>query len=160
MNSRRLKNVFYGLRGSMKRNSRNLLTLCDYASKNQVHLGQSTMYCVYVMTRLLNLRNWRALDPIRTLLPHPKWRRVLGFGWFDEDPSLDVGESYEYRITGFFPIEDLTDRIYSFHTIPSHTALPSEFYLGNLRIRISQPVTVKLSPDTTNLGLARLADAV
>lgn len=98
-----------------------------------------------------------SLDSIRVLIPHPKWRRVLGFGWFDDDPSLSVGDTYEYRITGFFQIDDLTDRIYSFHTIPSQTALPSEFYLEGLRLRISQPTTVKLSPDTSNLGLAQLS---
>lgn len=98
-----------------------------------------------------------ALDPLLVLLSHPKWRRVLGFSWFDNDPSLEVGESYEYRITGSFPSEDLNDTVYSFHKVPSQTALPSEFYLGNLRIRLPQPVTVKLSPDTSNQGLIQIS---
>jgi hypothetical protein len=48
-----------------------------------------------------NFEELVALDPIRVLLPHPKWRRVLGFGWFDNDPTLVAGDTYEYRITGF-----------------------------------------------------------
>ena len=30
-----------------------------------------------------NFEELVALDPIRVLLSHPKWRRVLGFGWFE-----------------------------------------------------------------------------
>jgi len=29
-----------------------------------------------------------ALDPLRAVLPHPTWRRALGFAWFDRDPAL------------------------------------------------------------------------
>lgn len=89
-----------------------------------------------------------ALDPIRVLLSHPKWRRVLGFGWFDADGALEVGQTYEYRVTGFFPAEDLHDTVYGFHTIPSQTLLPATFFLGNLRLRLPEPVAVQRSPDT------------
>jgi len=98
-----------------------------------------------------------SLDPIRVLLSHPKWRRVLGFGWFDNDPSLVVGDTYEYRITGFFPQQDLNDLVYGFHMIPSQTALPAEFYLHDLRIRLPQPTTVTLSPDTAYSDLLEIS---
>ena len=89
-----------------------------------------------------------ALDPIRTLLSHPKWRRVLGFGWFDTDPNLNQGETYEYRITAEFPAEDVKDKVYGFHSMPSQTRLPDVFKLDGLRIRLPEPVTVQRSPDT------------
>lgn len=98
-----------------------------------------------------------ALDPIRVLLSHPRWRRVLGFGWFDNDPSLVVGETYEYRITGFFPAEDLADKVYGFHTIPSQTALPAEFYLQDLRLRLPQPTRIERAPDTLATGLIQIS---
>ena len=66
-----------------------------------------------------------ALDPLRVLMSHPTWRRVLGFGWFDDDPALVPGQVYEYRITGSFPAEDLADRVYGFHTAPRSTPLPA-----------------------------------
>jgi hypothetical protein len=96
-----------------------------------------------------------ALDPIRILLPNPRWRRILGFGWFDSDPSLEVGETYEYRITGYFPTEDINDTVYGFHTIPSNSLLPSEFYLSGLRFRLPQPVIVELSPSIDDSGLIK-----
>lgn len=45
-----------------------------------------------------------ATAPLLSLIGHPKWRRVLGFGWFDKDLALQPGQIYEYRITGFFPL--------------------------------------------------------
>ena len=97
-----------------------------------------------------------ALDPIRVLLSHPKWRRVLGFGWFDRD-ALAVGESYEYRITGFYPDADLVDPVYGFHTVPSQTALPAEFYLHDLRVRLPQPTRVERAPDTPTTGAVQVS---
>lgn len=93
-----------------------------------------------------------ALDPIRVLLSHPKWRRVLGFGWFDNDPTLEEGKTYEYRITGFFPAEDVKDKVYGFHSIPSQTLLPAEFMLHDLRLRAPEPVAIQRSPDTADSG--------
>lgn len=83
------------------------------------------------------------LDPLRSLLIHPKWRRVLGFAWFDNDPELVPGKSYEYRVTGEFPSPDVLDRVFGFHTVPSATALPAEVYLEDLRLRFPQPKTVE-----------------
>ena len=86
-----------------------------------------------------------ALDPIRALLIHPRWRRVLGFAWFDDDPALIEGEVYEYRVTGGFPEVDLDQRVAGFHTTPSRTALPSEIYLDGVRLRFPQPRVVELA---------------
>jgi hypothetical protein len=86
-----------------------------------------------------------ALDPIRAMLIHPRWRRILGFAWFDDDPELIPGAVYEYRVTGGFPATDLDHRVYGFHTIPSGTSLPAEFYLDGVRLRFPQPRTVELA---------------
>lgn len=86
-----------------------------------------------------------ALDPIRALLIHPRWRRVLGFTWFDNDPALVPGQIYEYRVTAGFPAIDLAERVVGFHTVPSRTALPSEFYLDGTRLRFPQPRVVELA---------------
>jgi len=86
----------------------------------------------------------RALDPLLSVLPHPKWRRVLGFAYFDRDPALVPGEVYEYRVTGGWPAADLVDSVYGFHTIPSGTPLAAEFYLHDLRVRLPSPSVVSL----------------
>jgi hypothetical protein len=93
-----------------------------------------------------------ALDPLRVLHVHPKWRRVLGFAWFDKDPALQIGSTYEYRVTGFFPKEDSIDQVYGFHTVPSSTTLPAEFYLSGLRWRLPQPVKVQNHPEPSYLN--------
>jgi hypothetical protein len=98
-----------------------------------------------------------ATAPLLSLINHPKWRRALGFGWFDQDVSLQEGQRYEYRITGFFPFEDLYDRVYGFHTISSNTALPSAFFLGDLMLRFAQPPRVELAPGTPSNGLQQLS---
>jgi hypothetical protein len=98
-----------------------------------------------------------ALDPIRVLLSHPKWRRVLGFGWFDDDPALEVGKTYEYRITGTFPAEDVTDVVYGFHTIPSQALLPAEFLLHDLRLRLPEPTAVDRAPGTPDTGAIQIS---
>ena len=86
----------------------------------------------------------RALDPLASVLPHPKWRRVLGFSYFDADPALVVGQAYEYRVVGGWPAPDLADTVYGFHTIPSGTPLAAEFYLRDVRVRLPSPSTVTL----------------
>ncbi|MBL8701478.1 MAG: hypothetical protein JNK67_24075 [Alphaproteobacteria bacterium] len=86
-----------------------------------------------------------ALDPLRSLLLVPRWRRALGFAHFDRGPGLVPGQAYEYRLTGAFPAADLGDRVAGFHTVPSTTALPADFQLGTLRIRLAQPGTVTLA---------------
>jgi LGFP repeat len=86
-----------------------------------------------------------ALDPLRMVLLHPTWRRVLGMAIFDQ-AGLTVGARYQYRITGVFPVEDLEDAIYSFHTVPSSTQVPVCFSLGVLRVRLPEPSTIVRVP--------------
>lgn len=88
-----------------------------------------------------------ALDPIRTLLMHPRWRRIIGLAWFDDDPQLDPGQAYEYRVTGGFPTTDVFHRVFGFHTVPSQTTIPTEVYLGDVRLRFPQPRVVELAKD-------------
>lgn len=83
-----------------------------------------------------------ALDPLRSLLLSPRWRRALGFAYFDGDPALVPGQAYEYRLTGAFPADEATDRVVGFHTIPSTTPLPADFHLGDVRVRLAQPSAV------------------
>ncbi|MGH3243480.1 MAG: hypothetical protein ACRDNL_24090, partial [Spirillospora sp.] len=87
----------------------------------------------------------RGLDSLSVLLAHPKWRRVLGFGLFDNDPALLNGSGYEYRISADFPAEDLADVNHGFATVPSGTLLPADFSIGGVRIRLPQPVIVGLT---------------
>jgi hypothetical protein len=98
-----------------------------------------------------------AIDPLRVLVAHPKWRRALGFGFFDDDPALVVGETYQYRITSMFPAEDLVDTVYGFHTIPSQSLLPADFYLGDLHLRFPQPVRVERAPGTPETGQRQIS---
>lgn len=93
-----------------------------------------------------------ATTPLLSLISHPKWRRVMGLGWFDQDAALQPGQLYEYRVTGFFPLEDIHDRVYGFHTLPSGTLLPSCFLLGDLMLRFSQPPRTALAPGTNLTG--------
>ena len=88
------------------------------------------------------------LDPLRALVSHPSWRRALGFGLFDEDPALVPGKTYQYRITGDFPLADRTDELYGFHTVPTGTALPAVFHLGDLELRLPRPTRVELAWDS------------
>jgi hypothetical protein len=87
------------------------------------------------------------LDPLRALVSHPSWRRALGFGLFDDDPELSPGKTYQYRITGNFPLADRTDELYGFHTVPTGTALPAVFHLGDLELRLPRPTRVELAWD-------------
>jgi hypothetical protein len=98
----------------------------------------------------------RALDPLRLMLAHPTWRRALGFGWFDDDPALVPGETYEYRISAHYPAEDLADANAGFAAIPSGTLLPTDFSLRGLRFRVPKPVAVALAPGTPTDPLVRV----
>jgi hypothetical protein len=98
-----------------------------------------------------------ALDPLKVMVFHPTWRRALGFGFFDQDPTLVPGQTYQYRITGHFPAEDVVDRVYGFHTIPSQTQLPAEFYLHDLHMLLPQPVKVELAPGSDGSGLRHIS---
>jgi hypothetical protein len=87
------------------------------------------------------------IDPLRALVSHPSWRRALGFGLFDEDPALEPGKVYQYRITGELPRADLIDAVYGFHTVPTGTALPAVFQLGELGVRLNRPASIELAWD-------------
>ena len=91
------------------------------------------------------------LDPLRMVYSSPLWRRVLGFSFFDSDPALVAGNSYDYRITGNFP--GGRQAIYGFHTIPSGTALPCDFYLRDCRFRLPAPAVVSRAPSVPQTGL-------
>ncbi|MFC7359469.1 hypothetical protein [Nocardioides astragali] len=98
----------------------------------------------------------RGLDPVRVLLAHPTWRRALGFAFADDDPSLVVGGTYEYRISATYPASDVLDANLGFATVPSGTQLPDDFYVGGVRMRVPKPVTVALDPATGESGLVRV----
>lgn len=98
----------------------------------------------------------RALDPLRVMLAHPTWRRALGFGWFDDDPALVPGDTYEYRISARYPAEDLADANAGFAAVPSGTLLPTDFSLRGLRFRVPRPVAVALTPGTPPDPLVRV----
>ncbi|HEY0648070.1 hypothetical protein [Phenylobacterium sp.] len=85
-----------------------------------------------------------ALDPLRILFASPTWRRALGFSLFDRDPALVVGQRYDYRILGTFPA---AARTIGFHSIPSGTQLPADFYLHDCRIRLPEPAAVEAAGD-------------
>lgn len=91
------------------------------------------------------------LDPLRMVFSSPLWRRALGFSYFDSDPALVAGNSYDYRITGYFPAA--MPPIYGFHTIPSGTALPRDFYLHDCRFRLPAPAVVNRAPSIAQTGL-------
>jgi hypothetical protein len=99
----------------------------------------------------------RALDPVRVMLAHPKWRRALGFALFDSDPALVPGQVYEYRISATFPTDDVISRNHGFATVPSGTLLPTDFSLDGVRLRLPQPVVVGLTPGAPTGSLVRVA---
>jgi hypothetical protein len=92
------------------------------------------------------------LDPLRMTQASPLWRRALGFSFFDADPALVVGRSYDYRITGSFP-GGTRPAVFGFHTIPSGTALPRDFYLHDCRVRLPAPAVVARAPSIAQTGL-------
>jgi hypothetical protein len=98
----------------------------------------------------------RALDPLRLMLIHPTWRRALGFGFFDADPALVPGETYEYQVSATYPAPDVQDANHGFAAVPSGTLLPSEFALDGIRVRVPRPVAVTLTPETPEEGLVRI----
>lgn len=91
-----------------------------------------------------------ALDPLRMTFASPLWRRALGFSIFDDDPALAAGQLYDYRISASFPS---AQRIYGFHTIPTGTQVPDDFFLHDCRVRLPAPSTVTRSPAVAETGL-------
>ena len=84
-----------------------------------------------------------ALDPLRSLLLVPRWRRVLGFAYFDDDPALVPGQSYEYRLTGCIPRRrsDGSRGRLSYDSVDDGAARPTSISV-TCGIRLAQPATV------------------
>jgi hypothetical protein len=102
-------------------------------------------------------------EALNLLCLPPWWRRALGFAFSDLEAhqlpgfSLVVGSTYEYRITGVFRADDLTDAIYDFHAVPSGTKLPAAFRIRDLFLRFAEPPRVVLDPLPSNTALAAVS---
>ena len=83
-----------------------------------------------------------ALDPLRLAVLDPQVRRALGLAHFDDDPALQVGQTYQYRVSAELPADAATPRP-GFHTVPAGTQVPADFFLGDVRVRLSQPSSVE-----------------
>ena len=89
---------------------------------------------------------------ISALLLHPKLRRVLGFGHFD-DAGLTPGAMYRYRIVGRCEAPDLEDQIYDVHRVSSSIVLPDMFWIRDLGFRFQVPVKVIVEPPSASGAL-------
>jgi hypothetical protein len=86
-----------------------------------------------------------ALDPLKLAFLDPVVRRALGFAYFDDDTALVLGETYQYRVSAKYPSD--AERVRpGFHTVPVGTQVPADFFLGDVRVRLSQPSRVELAP--------------
>ena len=86
-----------------------------------------------------------ALDPLKLALLDPVVRRALGLTYFDDDPALVLGETYQYRVSAKYPSD--AERVRpGFHTVPVGTQVPADFFLGDVRVRLSQPSRVEFVP--------------
>ena len=86
-----------------------------------------------------------ALDPLKLALLDPVVRRALGLAYFDDDPALVLGETYQYRVSAKYPSDAERARP-GFHTVPVGAQVPADFFLGDVRVRLSQPSRVELVP--------------
>jgi hypothetical protein len=89
-----------------------------------------------------------ALDPLRMALLDPTLRRALGMAVFDADPALVEGERYEYRVRTKYPIDAATPRA-GFGAIPVGTAVPADFFFGDVHVRLPRPSKVEFVPTHT-----------
>jgi hypothetical protein len=94
-----------------------------------------------------------ALDPLRLALIDPVMRRALGLAHFDDDPALQLGETYQYRVSANFPPDADAARP-GFHTVPVGTQVPADLFLGDVRVRLSQPSRVDFVPTGATGDLA------
>lgn len=83
-----------------------------------------------------------ALDPLRLALLDPVLRRALGLAYFDGDPALVAGETYQYRVSGKFPSDAELARP-GFHSVPVGTPMPPDFFLGDAHVIMSEPRPVE-----------------
>jgi len=86
-----------------------------------------------------------ALDPLKLALLDPVVRRVLGLAYFDDDPALVLGETYQYGVSAKYPSDAVRARP-GFQTVPAGTQVPADFFLGDVRVRLSQPSRIELVP--------------
>ena len=86
-----------------------------------------------------------ALDPLKLALLDPIVRRALGLAYFDDDPGLVLGETYQYRVSAKYPSDTERERP-GFHTVPVGTQVPADFFLGDVRVRLGQPSRVEFVP--------------
>jgi hypothetical protein len=85
----------------------------------------------------------------------PRLRRVLGFGFADR--TAIAGVTYDYRVSGLFDPADIADTIYDVHQIPSGTALPSTFRIGDITLRLGAPTEVVLDPVPDSAALSAVS---
>ncbi len=112
------------------------------------------------------------VDTLNAMAMHPRWRRILGFGYADRasagpdgNPANGVvqGETYEYRITGHFSAADLQDSIYTVHNAPSGTLLPASVHIRDLSLRFQKPASIVLGsppPADSLLAVSRRGIAI
>ncbi len=97
------------------------------------------------------------VDVLRLLWVHPKWRRVLGLGFFDA--TLPDPGPWQYRVSGTVPAHDLDDAIYGFATVPTGTVAPPRFFsarrAGRSRAEILAAERVCDAPPTPRLRSRR-----
>ena len=86
-----------------------------------------------------------ALDPLRLAVLDPQVRRVLGFAHFDDDPALQLGQTYQYRVSTKYPPDAAAARP-GFQTVPVGTQVPASFFLGDVHVRLARPSLVELLP--------------
>jgi hypothetical protein len=97
-----------------------------------------------------------------SLMADPRWRRMLGFGYFDAGGGLVAGTAYEYRISARFRRRDLEETAHGFHTVPAGTTLPMVFRFGSLlcqtggsaRVDVLSPPAADVLEATAVKGLA------
>jgi hypothetical protein len=73
-------------------------------------------------------------------------RRMLGISYRDPGEGLIPGDTYDYRIGGYFRRGDLAETFYGFHTVPRGTELPEVFYLRDLRFSCKDPLCIETFP--------------
>lgn len=89
-----------------------------------------------------------------SLLTRAEWRRILGFGYFDDGNGLTAGDVYDYRITGHFRYRDLKEEVHGFHSIPTGTTLPSTFHIGAVQFNSYVPSVVEIFPAVSSSALS------
>jgi hypothetical protein len=89
-----------------------------------------------------------ALDPLRLALVDLVVRRALGLAHFDDDPTLQLGQTYQYRVSAAFPPDATVSRP-GFHTVPVGTQVPADFFVGDVRVRLAEPAHVGFVPTGT-----------